>query len=186
MCLGAEGFWRVAGQRQPSHDHILDLSDVRPRNPRTNASAALAVIEAWPDDPSRFEVELVLVSDAHPCPCCGHLTLDEPPGSYSICSVCFWEDDAVQLRWPTYPGGANRPSLVEAQQAYIQHGAMERRFIQNVRPARTDEPNDDGWRVIDLRRDSFENALDKQSEWPDDLTALYWWGPTFWRGRKSP
>ncbi|WP_448262693.1 CPCC family cysteine-rich protein [Microbacterium aurum] len=48
----------------------------------------------------------------HPCPCCGHLTLGQPPGSYELCPVCFWEDDAVQLRWPTYPGGANRPSLM--------------------------------------------------------------------------
>jgi hypothetical protein len=28
------------------------------------------------------------------------------PGSYEICSVCFWEDDGVQFRWPTIAGGA--------------------------------------------------------------------------------
>jgi hypothetical protein len=31
-----------------------------------------------------------------------------PPGSYEICPVCFWDDDLVQLRWPTYAGGANK------------------------------------------------------------------------------
>ena len=31
------------------------------------------------------------------CPCCGYKTLDEkPPGTYAICSICYWEDDGVQ------------------------------------------------------------------------------------------
>jgi hypothetical protein len=68
VCLGAEGFWLVDGGVKPSLDHILDLSDVEPRNPRTNASIAKATIENWPEDPSRFVVELVMVSIAHPCP----------------------------------------------------------------------------------------------------------------------
>lgn len=53
-----------------------------------------------------------------PCPCCGHRVFDEPPGSYAICQVCSWEDDAVQLRWPDWQGGANDPSLIKAQQTY--------------------------------------------------------------------
>ena len=53
---------------------------------------------------------------AFPCPACGFLTFDEPPGSYSICEVCGWEDDAVQLRHPALRGGANKLSLAEAQQ----------------------------------------------------------------------
>ena len=28
--------------------------------------------------------------------------LNEPPGSHDICSICFWEDDNIQLRWPDY------------------------------------------------------------------------------------
>ncbi|MFF1900798.1 CPCC family cysteine-rich protein [Streptomyces sp. NPDC058206] len=50
-----------------------------------------------------------------PCVCCGHLTLGEPPGSYEICSVCFWEDDRVQLRWPktTVCSCAGRIGLAE-------------------------------------------------------------------------
>ncbi|MFC5904955.1 CPCC family cysteine-rich protein [Streptomyces zhihengii] len=58
-----------------------------------------------------------------PCVCCGHLTLSEPPGSYEICPVCFWEDDRVQLRWPDWTGGANRPSLIEAQVNFTDFGA---------------------------------------------------------------
>jgi hypothetical protein len=185
VCLGAEGFWIVDGGVEPSLDHILDLSDVEPRNPRTNASIAKATIENWPDDPSKFAVELVMVSIAHPCPCCGHLTLDEPPGSYSICAVCFWEDDDVQLRWPTMEGGANRPSLVDAQAAYAEHGAMEDRFVANVRPPRPDEPVERGWRRIDLDLDSFEALDDRSAEWPDDVTRLYWWRPNFWHARQA-
>jgi len=50
-----------------------------------------------------------------PCPCCGFLTLEEEYGSYSICPVCDWEDDGVQLANPTSVGGANSRSLAEAQ-----------------------------------------------------------------------
>lgn len=37
------------------------------------------------------------------------------PGSFEICPVCFWKDGAVQLRWPDFAGGANRPSLIGSQ-----------------------------------------------------------------------
>jgi hypothetical protein len=182
ICLGAEGFWLLGdGQVEPSREHILDLSSVTGRSPRTNASLALAVIEKWPEDPSRFAVELVMTPDAYACPCCGHLTMGEPPGSYEICAVCFWEDDAVQLRWPTWAGGANRPNLVDAQQNFVQYGAIEDRFGKNVRPPAAGEPVDEGWRVIDLSMDSFETPGAKESEWPEDMTVLYWWRPTFWR-----
>ncbi|MEE4585236.1 MULTISPECIES: CPCC family cysteine-rich protein [Streptomyces] len=58
------------------------------------------------------------MSDRCPCPCCGHLVLDEMPGSYAICPVRFWEDDGVQFRWPTMDGGANKVSLIDAQRNY--------------------------------------------------------------------
>lgn len=185
ICIGANGFWLVNGGVKPSLDHILDLSEVEPRNPRTNASIAKGTIENWPEDPSRFAIKLVMVSMAHPCPCCGHLTFDEPPGSYSICAVCFWEDDSVQLRWPMMQGGANRPSLIDAQIAYQEYGAMENRFVANVRPPRLDEPIEGGWRKIDPHRDAFEALDDRSAEWPDDLTRLYWWRTTFWRAKSD-
>ncbi len=55
----------------------------------------------------------------YPCPACGFLTFPEPPGSYSLCDVCNWEDDAVQLRHPALRGGANHESLVEAQRQAV-------------------------------------------------------------------
>ncbi|WP_132285335.1 CPCC family cysteine-rich protein [Kribbella sp. VKM Ac-2568] len=48
-----------------------------------------------------------------PCVCCGHLTMSDQAGSFEICPVCFWEDDLVQLRWPTSAIGANRVPLVD-------------------------------------------------------------------------
>jgi len=50
-----------------------------------------------------------------PCPACGFLVFGEPPGSYDVCPLCAWEDDAVQLEAPGYAGGANRDSLYDHQ-----------------------------------------------------------------------
>jgi hypothetical protein len=82
-------------------------------------------------------------------------------------------------------GGANRRCLIDSQSAYEEHGAIEPRFVANVRPPRLDEPVDDGWRRIDPHRDSFEALNDRSAEWPDDLTHLYWWRPTFWRAKET-
>ena len=50
-----------------------------------------------------------------PCPSCGFLTCEENYGNYSICEICGWEDDGVQLANPCSGGGANGESLAEAQ-----------------------------------------------------------------------
>ena len=47
------------------------------------------------------------------------MTFDEPPGSYNLCAVCDWEDDGVQLRFPSMRGGANGESLFEYQQKVL-------------------------------------------------------------------
>jgi hypothetical protein len=49
------------------------------------------------------------------CPCCGFFVFSEPPGSNEICSICGWEDDGVQLRYPGMSGGANSESLYHCQ-----------------------------------------------------------------------
>lgn len=45
------------------------------------------------------------------------------------CPICFWEDDLVQLRSPDFAGGANRPSLIEAQAAFAEIGAIDPRLV---------------------------------------------------------
>ena len=122
-------------------------------------------------------------AERYPCPCCGHLVFDEPPGSYGICAICFWEDDALQLRWPHSAVGANGVSLVEAQRNYASFGAMEQAFVSNVRPPNGDEPLDDGWRPVDLGIDTpdaeaapvdgMSYFLASQDE-PDPESLYYW------------
>lgn len=119
----------------------------------------------------------------YPCPCCGYLQFDALPGSYEICEICYWEDDGVQLRWPDRGGGANDPSLIEAQQNFVQYGAMEERFSDNVRSPNDNDIRDTGWRPIQAT-DSFGEPGQKQ-DWPDDVTTLYWWRDTFWRLKNS-
>lgn len=75
-----------------------------------------------------------------PCPCCGFRTLDEqPPGTYDICPVCYWEDDPVQFDDPEYRGGANHVSLNEARANFRRARVSEDRFADLVRSPRPDE-----------------------------------------------
>ena len=68
------------------------------------------------------------------CPCCGYLTLEkEPPGTYEICPVCFWEDDPLQYDNPDYKGGANKNSLNQCRANYALFGASSKDVIENVR-----------------------------------------------------
>jgi hypothetical protein len=77
---------------------------------------------------------------AYACPCCGFLTFEEPPpGTYEICPVCYWEDDPVQFADPSYAGGANRVSLAQARQNFLDLGAVSPEFVSNVRPPRDEE-----------------------------------------------
>ena len=78
----------------------------------------------------------------YPCPCCGYLMFGEPPGSYEICKICFWEDDISQLRFVTR-GGASIP-LIEAQKNYATFGAIERRFLRFVREPCPEDVQDPG------------------------------------------
>jgi len=103
------------------------------------------------------------MSSKKTCPCCGHKTLSEPPGSYEICKVCFWEDDPVQLLDPSFSGGANLPSLMECQANYAEFGVSEQRFLDKVRPPKAGEEHDPFWRPA--------TAIDVQAaRAPKDLT----------------
>ena len=122
----------------------------------------------------------------YPCPSCGYLMFAEPPGSYDICKICFWEDDSVQLRDPHYRGGANAPSLLESQRNFQEFGACERRFVAQVRPPNDRDTRDPGWRPADPTHDNLEHCLPEggwEGPWPDDWTVLYWWRPNYWRRR---
>lgn len=75
------------------------------------------------------------------CPCCGYQTLEEePPGTFDICSICFWEDDNVQFDDPDYEGGANEESLRQYQKAFLMRNVNRKLTDNNER-----DPN---WRPL--------------------------------------
>jgi len=102
---------------------------------------------------SRFHVAgqcLCWSTKKFPCPCCGYKTLVENPGgTYAICSVCFWEDDLVQLEDPDYEGGANKVSLKQGQRNFIEFGACEKEMIQHVRKPKIEEERDVDWKILE-------------------------------------
>jgi hypothetical protein len=75
-----------------------------------------------------------------PCPCCGYLTLSEPPpGTFEICPVCNWEDDDVQFDNIDFKGGANEESLREAQKNFKRFNVSSLKFLAQVRTPLPDE-----------------------------------------------
>jgi hypothetical protein len=85
--------------------------------------------------------EMAQAKAQYPCPACGFLVFDEGSGSFDICPLCGWEDDDVQLRYPSMTGGANRPSLWQEQQRILE------RYPLTVREANEIE-RDPHWRPL--------------------------------------
>ena len=115
----------------------------------------------------------------YPCPACGYLTFAEPPGSYDVCEVCGWEDDALQLEFATtLAGGANVTTLAEAQQAFARRSMRVARKHPGADVPRARDPS---WRPIDVARDRFpawsERAAARASASDE---SLYYWRATFW------
>jgi hypothetical protein len=82
----------------------------------------------------------IKIINKYKCPCCGYFTLNQKAdNTFQICLVCYWEDDGVQLNDPNYEGGANRISLNEAKKNFEEFGAIEKRFVTQVRPPNKDE-----------------------------------------------
>ena len=122
----------------------------------------------------------------HTCPCCGYKAFTEPPGSYEICAICFWEDDIVQLAFPDLSGGANKCSLIEGQRNFDTLGACEERVKGYVRPAKGSDLRDSDWRPLNMECDQFlkwDNRDDHQL-WQKAKDrahlCLYYWLPDYW------
>lgn len=125
-----------------------------------------------------------------PCPVCGYLIFREPPGSYDICPICFWEDDIVQLAFPDMGGGANSVSLIEAQINFIKFGAIESRFKEDVRPVSEKDRRDQLWRPI-MEKDIYLrwNSDEDRARWDaykDNFSPrLYYWRNDYWLKQKG-
>lgn len=58
------------------------------------------------------------------CPVCKKHRFEQK-GKYEICPVCGWEDDPVARKNPSFRGGANKHSLEEAREKYIEQTQKE-------------------------------------------------------------
>ncbi len=81
------------------------------------------------------------------CACCGYKTIGEK-GNYEICHICYWEDDSVQEADPWFEGGANKPSLFQAQLSFKKFGAIEERFLGYVKKIKKNDIKNLEWREL--------------------------------------
>jgi Cysteine-rich CPCC len=115
----------------------------------------------------------------YPCPVCGYIVFAEPPGSYDVCPICNWEDDALQLEFATtLSGGANPLTLLDSQRQYARKAERLRRDRGVAVMPRDQDP---AWRPIDSSLDSFpdwSSLAPTRAPAVDD--CLYYWRDTFW------
>ena len=82
----------------------------------------------------------------------------------------------MQLLDPWFPRGANRPSLVEAQATYASFGAMEERFLPNVKGVLATDVHDPQWRrAAEYDRAFVRAPRDLSDDEQRDLSAWYYW-----------
>ena len=106
------------------------------------------------------------------------------PGSYEVCPICSWEDDALQLQFATsLAGGANRLSLINAQREFATQSA---RLSGKHPDAPSPSEMDPDWRPIDPARDKFPSWRGTEVERASVLDeSLYYWRATFWMRRTT-
>lgn len=81
-------------------------------------------------------------------------------------------------------GGANHVTLVDGQRNFALYGACEDKVRPHVRGATESDKRDPEWRAIKEGHDKIETQVEDVEygeTYPDDLTSLYYWRPTFWR-----
>lgn len=93
----------------------------------------------------------------YPCPCCGYMTLNQkPPGTYLICPICFWEDDGEQGY------SSNQVSLRQAQRNFVEFGACERSWLNDVRRPTANDVRVPGWETLDALAERAKLLLIKK------------------------
>ena len=110
-----------------------------------------------------------MTDDRLPCPSCGFLVFEDAPGSYDICPICGWEDDAAQLANPASRGGANGESLSDAQlEALTEYPLGVRDSDGFVRDPRF-RPLSNG------ELTEYALSVKEGSPWPNKATETYYW-----------
>jgi hypothetical protein len=123
-----------------------------------------------------------------PCPCCGYEVFSEPPGSYEICPICFWEDDIVQLAFPNLAGGANKCSLIEGQSNYLAFGACEARLMPHVRAPTASDRRNQEWRQLDTDRHLNWDVAADHELWQSVKhlsPCLYYWSKDYFLAERG-
>jgi hypothetical protein len=103
------------------------------------------------------------------CPGCGFRTIGEDfYGTYEICPICGWEDDAVQLANPCSRGGANKESLAEYQNG---SAAWPKEQIEKYE-------QDTEWRPLTEVEIAYFTSVAKREHWAfqgdTDPKLAYW------------
>jgi hypothetical protein len=79
------------------------------------------------------------------CPCCGHRTLPDRPGTLAgLCEVCAWEGRDLE-GWLSFSG----PALLAAQRTYLRTGASDPALRDFTRAPRADEARPPWWLPLD-------------------------------------
>ena len=68
------------------------------------------------------------------CPCCDYFSLEDR-GEYSICKLCFGEDDGLDVAQVDRYSGPNHMTLREGRRNFQDFGACDRNMLKNVLPA---------------------------------------------------
>ncbi len=72
------------------------------------------------------------------CPCCGYRVLyEQPPGTYLVCPICFWED--TEATW----------ELRRAQLNFTNFGVCDLQWLKQVRPPTDQDERDPNWQLLD-------------------------------------
>jgi hypothetical protein len=109
------------------------------------------------------------------CPGCGFRTIDEGfYGTYVICPICGWEDDAVQLANPCSGGGANGESLAECQRSSATWNTAQMQKYER----------DPDWRPLTEEEIAFFTSAAHKQHWSfhGELEPAL----AYWRKGKTP
>ena len=70
-------------------------------------------------------------SNLKQCPCCDYFTLANR-GDYEICTICFWEDDGLDLTELQSHSGPNHLTLEEGRINFLKFGACDEKCVKYV------------------------------------------------------
>lgn len=73
---------------------------------------------------------------------------EEPPRTYDICEICFWEDDGHQFEHQD-EDGANNVSFREAKQNFIEFGVSGKDFLKHIIPSNKGDIKDPNWKPLE-------------------------------------